>query len=199
MAPTVAPRRDAVTNSAIPVWFTGRRLRHLRTRTEEPMGEPMNRRLVALTIATVAVLGLTACSGSSSSSEGSSEEAGNSAPAEDQNNEQSLAEACAQAGAQVEEATTGLTQLDVAAATADPQGTIAKYTDAAEAVGNIVDSISNSEVKAALNAFHEDFTSMGDVLSKVLIDKDPSAAAELGSLVSEIQESAGAVGELCAA
>lgn len=199
MAPTVAPRRDAVTNSAIPVWFTGRRLRHLRTHTEEPMGEPMNRRLVALTIATVAVLGLTACSGSPSASESPSADAGSSAPAEDQGSEQSLADACAQAGAQVEEATTGLTQLDVAAATADPQGTIAKYTEAAEAVGAVVDSISNSEVKTALNAFHEDFTSMGDVLSKVLIDQDPSAVTELSSVVAEIQESAGAVGELCGA
>ena len=158
----------------------------------------MNRRIAALTIATVAVLGLTACSGSPSSSGESTPNAGNSAPAQEQNSDQSLADACAEAGAQVQKATAGLNDLDVAAAAADPQGTIATYTEAAEAVGAAAESISNPEVKAAVSAFHEDFSSMTDLLSKVLIDQDTAAVAELGAVATEIQESAAAVGELCA-
>lgn len=159
----------------------------------------MNRRLAALTIATVAILGLTACSGSPTTSESSSPETGNSAPAEETTSEQSLAEACAEAGAQVQEATKTLSELDVTAATADPQGTIAQYTEAAEAIGAAAESVSNPEVKAAVSAFHEDFATMNDLLSRMLIDQDASAVAEIGAVATEIQESAAAIGTLCAA
>ena len=159
----------------------------------------MNRRIAALTIATVAVLGLTACSSSPSASESPSADAGSSAPAEEQSSEQSLTDACAEAGAQVQEATKTLSELDVTAATADPQGTIAQYTEAAEAIGAAAESVSNPEVKAAVSAFHEDFATMNDLLSRLLIDQDASAVAEIGAVATEIQESAAAIGTLCAA
>lgn len=160
----------------------------------------MNRRLAALTIAAVAVLGLTACSGSPSASEETTAPSQSSAPVEETSapsSDQSVADACASAATQVQAATSELGSIDPTTAAADPQGTVDTFTQSVDAIGAAAESISNPEVKAAVSAVHEDFIAMRDVLSKVLVDGDQAAAAEMTTVTSDVQESAMAIGELC--
>ncbi|WP_334148022.1 hypothetical protein [Microbacterium sp.] len=157
----------------------------------------MNRRLAALTIAAVAVLGLTACSGSPSASEETSSSNETAAPTAE-SSDQSVADACASASAQVQDATKDLTSIDMTTAAADPQGTIDTFTQSVDAIGAAAESISNPEVKAAVTDVYEDFGAMRDVLSKVLIDQDMDAAAEMTQVSADVQESATAIGTLCA-
>ncbi|KJL27954.1 hypothetical protein [Microbacterium oxydans] len=157
----------------------------------------MNRRLAALTIAAVAVLGLTACSGTPGAPEDTASSNQTAAPTAE-SSDQSIADACASAAAQVQDATKDLTSIDMTTATADPQGTIDTFTQSVDAIGTAAESIANPEVKEAVSAIYEDFGAMRDVLSKVLIDHDPSAVSEWASVSADVQESATAIGTLCA-
>ncbi|HWS52454.1 MAG TPA: hypothetical protein VN241_15695 [Microbacterium sp.] len=157
----------------------------------------MNRRIAALAIAAVAVLGITGCSGSPGASNTAPPDAETSAPAESQSDGQSVADACASAGAKVQEATTTLTDLDVSAAASDPEGTIAAFTRAADALGAAAESVSNAEVRDAVVAVHEDFGAMRDLLSRMLLEQDASAITQLAATASEIQDSAATVASLC--
>jgi hypothetical protein len=160
----------------------------------------MNRRIAAWTIAAVAVLGLAACSGPSSTAAGTKPASGSSAPAEDTQAEssQSIADACAIAGAKIQEATDAFSTIDMAAAQSDPQGTVEEFTAIVDAIGEATESVSNADVKSAMTAFHEDYASLRDVLQKVLVEQDVNAASEMGTLGTDLQESALAIGELCA-
>ncbi|MFB7251494.1 hypothetical protein [Microbacterium sp. NPDC056234] len=161
----------------------------------------MNRQIAAWTIAAVAVLGLTACSGTPSASEGSQESSSSEAPAENKNDntgDQSVADACAAANAQVAEASSTLAGLDIEAATADPQGTVDAFTETVDAIGAAADSVNNAEVKEAVTALYEDFGQMRDVLSAVLIDQDMSVASEMTTITTDITESSTALSTLCA-
>lgn len=44
---------------------------------------------------------------------------------------------------------------------------------------------------------HEDFAALGDVLSKVLIDQDLTAAEGMTTITADLTESATALQELC--
>lgn len=156
----------------------------------------MKRQIAAWTIAAVAVLGLAACSGTpgtgTSTSTDKSSSSENSAPSA-----QTVAEACAIVNAQVSASASELSGLDINAATADPEGTIATLTETADAIGAAADSVTNQDVKDGVTAVYEDFSTLRDLLSRVLIDKDTSAAAEVGTLATDIQESTQAMGALC--
>jgi hypothetical protein len=158
----------------------------------------MNRRIAAVTIALVAVLGLAGCTGTpnATETEKSSSSTETSAPTE-QSSGQTVAEACAIATSKVAGAASSLSSLDVNAAAADPEGTVATLTATADAIGEAADSVTNVEVKDAVTAVYEDFTTMRDLLSRVLIDKDTSAAAEMQTLATDIQTSTQAVSTLC--
>ncbi len=160
----------------------------------------MKRHIAAWTIAAVAVLGLAGCSGSPSAEpkESSTSAPETSAPAE-QPSGQSVSEACAEVNAQISGVASELAALDVNAAAADPQGTVAKLTETADAIGAAADSVTNDEVKAGVTAVHEDFTKLRDLLQRVLIDQDTTAASEVGTLGTDIRESTQAMGSLCAA
>lgn len=155
----------------------------------------MNRRIAAFAIASVAVLGLTACSGGAS--DDTSNDAGDSAPAEETNTDQSVEEACGIVLPQLQEASTAMSDIDVSAAAEDPQATVDTFNGFIDALGSATDSVSNPEVKDATAAVYEDFVALGDVFSKVLIDQDMSAASDLNTITSEMTESATALQELC--
>lgn len=157
----------------------------------------MNRRIAALTIAAVAFLGLTACSGSPSATDESSTKGENSAPAE-QNTDQSVADACTEAGTKVQAASQELSSLDVSAAAADPQGTVDAFSKTVDAIGAAAESVGNPEVKAAVGDVYDDFGALRDVLSKVLIDQDTSAASEMTTIMADVQESSTALSTICA-
>lgn len=152
----------------------------------------MNRRIAAWTIAAVAVLGLTACAGSPATED----EAGDSAPAEETNTDQSVEEACGIVIPKLQEASAASGDIDQTA-TADPQTTVDQFNTVIDAFGDAADSVSNTEVKDATSAVHEHFVTLGDVLTKVLIDKDTEAASDMATITSDVTASATALQELC--
>jgi len=156
----------------------------------------MNRRIAAFAIATVAVLGLTACSGSPAAEDDQSADTAESAPAEETNTDQSVEEACGIVLPKLQEASSAAGEIDTTGAT-DPQTTVDQFNTVVDAFGEAADSVSNAEVKEATSAVHQDFVALGDVLSKVLIDQDLDAASDMGTITSDMTASATALQELC--
>lgn len=158
----------------------------------------MNRRIAAFAIATVAILGLTACSGGASenTSSDSADSADSSAPAEETNTDQSVEEACGIVLPKLQEASTAAGDIDTTGAT-DPQTTVDQFNTVVAAFGDAADSVSNEEVKAATTAVYEDFGALSEVLSKVLVDQDMSAASDLSTITSDMTDSATALQKLC--
>ncbi|MBB5743508.1 hypothetical protein HD600_002005 [Microbacterium ginsengiterrae] len=154
----------------------------------------MNRRIAAFAIATVAVLGLTACSGGAS--DDSANNSGDTAPAEETTTDQSVEEACGIVLPQLQEASSAAQDIDTSGAT-DPQTTVDQFNAVVDQFGAAADSVSNVEVKEATSAVHQDFVALGDVLSKVLIDQDLDAASDMGTITGDMTESATALQELC--
>lgn len=156
----------------------------------------MNRRIAAWTIAAVAVLGLTACSGSPAAEDNTSNEAGDSAPVEETNTDQSVEDACGIVLPKLQDANAAASEIDTTGAT-DPQTTVDQFSTVVDAFGEAADSVDNAEVKEATSAVHEDFAALGDVLSKVLIDQDLTAAEGMTTITADLTESATALQELC--
>jgi len=156
----------------------------------------MNRRIAAWTIAAVAVLGLTACSGTPAAEGDKSDEAGDSAPVEETNTDQSVEEACGIVLPKLQEASSAAGEIDTTGAT-DPQTTVDQFSTVVDAFGEAADSVSNTEVKEATTAVHENFVALGDVLSAVLIDQDLEAASDITTITSDVTTSATALQELC--
>ncbi|UYO96268.1 hypothetical protein OED01_11730 [Microbacterium sp. M28] len=160
----------------------------------------MNRKIAALSIAAVAVLGLTACGGTPSTADkanDSDKTTASEAPAES-TAEQSVADACKAATEDITAATTSMSELDIEAATADPQTTLDTFTATTDAIGEVAASVNNAEVKESVTAIYEDFGKMRDLLSAVLVDQDMSVAADLTTVTSDLQASTTEFYELCA-
>lgn len=156
----------------------------------------MNRRIAAFAIATVAVLGLTACSGSPAAEDTSNESTENSAPAEETSTDQSVEEACGIVLPKLQEASSAAGEIDTTGAT-DPQTTVDQFNTVVDAFGEAADSVSNAEVKEATSAVHENFVALSDVLSQVLIDQNLDAASDMGTITSDMTASATTLQELC--
>jgi maltose-binding protein MalE len=155
----------------------------------------MNRSIAAFAIAAVAALGLTACSGGAAEDTSNDSATSNeSAPAE--NSDQSVEEACGIVLPKLQEASTAAGDIDTSGAT-DPQTTVDQFDTVVAAFGEAADSVSNAEVKAATTAVYEDFGSLSEILSKVLVDQDMSAASDLSTITSDMTESATALQKLC--
>ncbi|MEW1961149.1 hypothetical protein AB0269_01645 [Microbacterium sp. NPDC077644] len=155
----------------------------------------MNRRIAAFTIAAVAVLGLTGCAGAADEPSNDSADAGDSAPAEETSTDQSVEDACGIVIPQLTEASQAMSEIDPASA--DPQATVDQFNEYITKLGETVDSVSNTEVKEATAAVHEDFVAMGDILTKVVVEQDLDAAGDLSTITSDVTESATALQELC--
>lgn len=159
----------------------------------------MKRQIAAWTIAVVALLGITGCSGApgAESSSGQATVDESSAPVE-RDFAQSVADACASVRTQVSGVASELSGLDMSAAMADPEGTVTKITETVDAFAAATESIGNQEVGNAVSALRTDLASLRDLLKRVLVDKDASAAAEVTSLSSDVQESMQVLATLCA-
>lgn len=155
----------------------------------------MNRRIAAWTIATVAVLGLTACSGAPAAEEDATNDSAETAPEEETNTDQSVDDACGIVIPELTEASSALSGIDVAST--DPEATVEEFKTFIAALGATVDKVSNAEVKEATTAVYDDFVTLGDILEKVVVDQDVSATEELSTVTSDMTESATALQELC--
>jgi hypothetical protein len=154
----------------------------------------MNRRIAALTIATVAVLGLTGCAGAPSSTD---DKSGDAAPVEETKTDQSVEDACAIVLPELTEASKAMGEIDPTAAGADPQATVDQFNAFVETLGGTIDKVSNTEVKDATTAVYDDFAALGEVMTKVLVDQDLEAAADMSTITTDMTESATALQELC--
>ncbi|MGO2683208.1 hypothetical protein [Microbacterium sp.] len=156
----------------------------------------MNRRIAAFAIASVAVLGLTACAGGAA--EEPTEDTADSAeaPAEETSTDQSVEEACGIVIPQLTEASSAAGEIDTTGGT-DPQTTVDQFNEVVNAFGEAADSVSNTEVKDATTAVYEDFVALGDVLNKVLVEEDLDAASDMTTITGDMTESATALQELC--
>lgn len=157
----------------------------------------MNRRIAAFAIATVAVLGLTACGGSPAAEDDASSNTGDSAPAEETNTDQSVEEACGIVIPELTEAAGALSDIDPSAAAEDPQATIDQFNTFVDSLGATVDKVSNTEVKDTTSAVHEQFVNLSDMLNKVLVEQDLDAASDLNTVQTDVMETSTALQELC--
>ncbi len=164
----------------------------------------MNRTIAALTIATVAVLGLTACSSAAGESTTDDTASGTTSESttqeettEEETGGQSVAEACATVGAVVADAQSELTSIDINTAASDPQGTIDAFSATVDSIGKAADAVSNADVKAAATEMHDVFATVRDVYTKILIDGDVSAAAEMSTAANDLAAAATAFSEVC--
>lgn len=160
----------------------------------------MNRRIAAWTIAAVAVLGLTACSGGSA--DAPDDEPAASAPSsatetEDTSaGEQSVSEACLSLAEPMQAAATTMSELSTASS--DPQSAVDAWTALVDAYKSGADSITNAEVNAAVTTVYEDTSAVRDALSKIYVDGDTGAMAELTTATTDMQTSSTALTSLCA-
>lgn len=162
----------------------------------------MKKTIAAWTIAAATVFGLAACSGSSAETEQGSTDASPSAsasaPAEAAPaTDQSVEDACATVEAKIQEASTAVSGIDMSQASSDPQGTVDAFTETVDGVGEAVEAVDNPEVKTAVTAVYDDFVSLRDLLSKVLVDQDMSAAGDMATVATDIQTSAQELATLC--
>lgn len=173
----------------------------------------MNRRMTALTIAAVALFGLTGCTGTLVPAESSSSGAGSStaSPSESATatpgagddaaggddtaaGGQTVAEACAIVTTSVNDAMVGLQNVD---ASSDPQTSIDALTTASDAIGAAAGEIDNPEVVTAATGLQGTFSQIAGVARAVLIDGDTAQAEQMGTLTQELQTSVTAFTELC--
>lgn len=165
----------------------------------------MKKTIAAWAIAAATVLGLAACSSATPSedtgagAESSASAAPSSAAPESDtgSGDQSVADACTEVQAKIQEASTAVAGIDMSTASSDPQGTVDAFTETVDGVGAAVESVNNPEVKTALSAVHEDFVALRDLLSKVLVEQDMSAAAGITTAATDVQTSAQDLATLC--
>jgi len=83
-------------------------------------------------------------------------------------------------------------------AMANPEQTIASFTETIELLNTTIEKIGNADVLAATTAVRTDFTAVGDTLTRLLVDKDALAATAVPGVVGQLQGSLEKLGALCA-
>ena len=156
----------------------------------------MNRRIAALTIAAVSLLGLTACSSTSGGTSGETSAPSSSAPTETAAaSEQTVAEACVSMAGPLQEAST--TMGNLAQASSDPQAAVDSWTALVDAYQKVADTVTNAEVKAAATAVRDDLATLRDAMQKVYVDLDMAAMSEFTDATAEWQASQTELQALC--
>ena len=157
----------------------------------------MNRRIAALTIAAVSLLGLTACSSTSGGTSGETSAPSSSAPTETAAaSEQTVAEACVSMAGPLQEAST--TMGNLAQASSDPQAAVDSWTALVDAYQKVADTVTNADVMAAATTATTDLTAVRDALSKIYVDGDTGALGDLTTATTNMQTSLTALNKLCA-
>lgn len=179
----------------------------------------MNRRIATWAVAALTVFGLTACGGAPSAPpEAPSADPATSAPAPsvepttqapptteaapEPPAEQSLAEACLEPSAKMIEAQAELTAAYAALSATDgkdPQKTVDAMAALADYFGKLAESSSHPDVKKALTGIQEGYQKFSVLMGKLLIDKDLSAAAEVSTVMADLQKAWEDFTKLCSA
>ncbi|SIT88167.1 hypothetical protein [Microbacterium sp. RU33B] len=152
----------------------------------------MNRRITALTLAAVALFGLTACtaptvSPTTSTSAGAGTDGGSSGDG------QTVAEACALVQQTITEATSEFES----AASADPASVVEAMRNAADSIAGAASQVSNDEVAALLPSLQEMFGKTSEIM-QALVDGDVSKLGEMAEIGQSFQETTETFQELCA-
>jgi hypothetical protein len=171
----------------------------------------MTRRLATWAIVAIAALGLSACSGSPSAPTSPTENPATTASAAPETTpaapetapaEQSLAEACVEPTKKLMEASERLTEISNRLTEAngeDPQAMVDALAELADYFGTVAESTTHPELKKALSGIEESYRKFSEIVAKVLIDKDTSAASDVMTVMNDLQESATAFQKLCGA
>lgn len=152
----------------------------------------MNRRIAAIALASVALLGLSGCSGLIPGTSGANEGGAASGP-----DTQTVAEACATVSDKVSGVANSFQNFDVSTAADDPQAAIAIFTEAVDALKAAQDAVGNSEVREATTSIRDSVQATGDTLKKLLVDGDVTAVASIGTVSADVRASLEAFTALC--
>jgi len=147
----------------------------------------MNRRIAALTIATAALFGLTACTVSPTASPTPTSTA--DAPSD----AQSVADACAL----VQETITQASEDMQDAAEDDPGAVVEAMKTAAAELGAAAEQITNEDVAAVLPGVQEMFSTTAEIFQDIA-EGDVSKIGELATLGEQFQETVQQFEDLCA-
>jgi hypothetical protein len=149
------------------------------------------RRIASLTLVAVALLGLTACTGSPGAGTGTSRSADSSDQPGDGG--QSTADACALIQESIQEATAEFES----AATADPAAVVDAMSSAAERLAETATQVTNDEVAAVVPALQEMFTEVAEVMDAIA-QGDASRVDDLSQLGTKFQQTSETFQEICA-
>ncbi len=155
---------------------------------------PLSRRVAALAIAAIAVLGLTACTGApAGTSPTASGGTGSSTAPQQDGGPQSTAEACQLVQDTIEDATSEFENVEAE----DPTAVVDAMEVAAERLGELSSKITNEEVAPLLPSLEAMFAEMSEVMSAI-VEGDTSRLGELEELATSFQSTSEQFQELCA-
>lgn len=158
-----------------------------------------SRRMAALAISAVALLGLTACSGSPAASESSAPSRSASAAtgtdgtddASGSDGDQTTAEACQLVQDTITEATDKLENVD----SEDPEAIVGGMEAAAESLAGLAPQVTNTEVAALLPTLEDMFGQVADMMSAIV--SGDAASVDTEKVGVTMQETMAAFQELC--
>jgi hypothetical protein len=116
--------------------------------------------------------------------------------------EQTLAESCIEPNLKLLEAEAELVKVQAEMATSggkDPKSSVKALAAMADVFGKLAESSSNPEVKKALTGMQKGYAKLSDLMNKLLVKKDYSAAADAAKVMAELQEALQAFQKLCSA
>lgn len=160
------------------------------------------RRFAALTLAAVALIGLTGCTGFPTGTAGSTPSATSSDSADGSDSgtgegsadgEQTTAEACALIEETMTEATAGFENLDPE----NPDAIVEGMEAAVQTLSDLSTEITNEEVAAILPELQTTFQQVADIMAAIVAG-DASKVAEFEQLGASFQETGERYQELCA-
>jgi hypothetical protein len=155
-----------------------------------------SRRMAAFAITAIALLGLTACTGSPTAAESSDPSSSASAAtgtddASGSDGDQTTAEACQLVQDTITEATDKLENVD----SEDPEAIVGGMEAAAESLAGLAPQVTNTEVAALLPTLEDMFGQVADMMSAIV--SGDAASVDTEKVGATMQETMAAFQELC--
>lgn len=157
----------------------------------------MNRRITALTIAAVALLGLTGCTGLPAAGPTTSASAGTSTSPESEGGSSSDGQTVAEACALVQQTIVDATQQLETAGSGDPAAAVEAMRAAVDNLSSAASQVTNEEVAALIPSLREMFEKTAEIM-QALVDGDVSKLGEMAEIGQSFQETTEQFQALCA-